>query len=70
MSEDPKRPIAGGYIGAVIGGFVGYVAMAIVLCRILYPDSNQCALPAVFIGWPVGAIIGWIAGTFLTRTRP
>ena len=69
MSEGPKRPFAGGCIGAVIGGFIGYVATAYVLCDIVYPGSNLCGLPAAIIGFPVGLMLGAVAGRLMTRTR-
>ncbi len=69
MSDSEKRQIAGGCIGAVIGGFVGYVATAFVLCDILYQGSNLCGLPAAVISGPVGLLVGAVAGRLLARGR-
>ena len=55
--------------GTLVRGFGGYMATAFVRCHILYPDSNQCDLPAVFIGGPIGVFIGWIAGALVERHR-
>jgi hypothetical protein len=56
-------------IGAVIGGIVGYELTALLCCLILFPGSNLCGLPAVFIGGPVGVVAGGFAGGYMSSYR-
>ncbi len=50
--------IAGALIGAIYGGACGYYASATLACSVLWPQSNLCGLPAMFIGAPLGAVAG------------
>jgi hypothetical protein len=56
-------------IGSLIGGIVGYELTALIFCMILFPESNLCGLPAVFIGGPVGVVAGGIAGVYIWHAR-
>jgi hypothetical protein len=57
-------------ICVLVGGFAGYMLTMFLCCFVLYPESNLCGLPAVFIGGPAGLVIGWLFGSRLTRVPP
>jgi presenilin-like A22 family membrane protease len=51
----------------VLGAFSAYMITVAICCIWLMPNSNQCGLPAVFIGAPIGFIVGGIAGFLHAR---
>jgi hypothetical protein len=54
-------------LGLFVGAFVGYMAGVLVFCYMLWPDSPQCGLVAVFVAGPLGAIAGAVGGALLSR---
>jgi hypothetical protein len=52
---------------ALCGAFSAYMITAAICCIWLMPNSNLCGLPAVFIGAPIGFIVGGIAGFLHAR---
>ena len=57
-------------LSTLIGGIVGYMMTVFLCCLVLFPGSNLCGLPAVFLGGPAGLVIGWLVGSRLTRVPP
>ena len=54
-------------LGAHIGLQLAYFPSALVACSLLWPNSNLCGLPAVFVAFPIGIIGGAIAGWMIAR---
>jgi MFS family permease len=52
---------------ALIGAFAGYLAGAYIACSWLWPASNLCGLPALFIACPFGLLTG---GALANRIFP
>ena len=55
--------------GAVAGCVFCYWVGAYVMCTWIWPESNLCGLPAVFIAAPIGLVLGGVIATWLTA-RP
>ena len=54
--------------GALLGTLVCYEIGAIIMCDFLWPDSNLCGLPSVFVAAPIGMIFGGILGWRFTQS--
>jgi hypothetical protein len=55
--------------GALAGGVIGYWVGAYVMCTWIWPESNLCGLPAVFIAGPIGLVVGGVIAAWQTA-RP
>jgi hypothetical protein len=47
--------------GGAVAGFFVFLYGGIVLFCVLF-GGNQCGLPAIFFGAPLGAVVGAVAG--------
>ena len=58
-------------LATIIAGFagliLGYLAGVLVACEWLWPASNACGFPAVFLAAPLGAVVGAVIGSRLAR---
>jgi hypothetical protein len=54
-------------LGAIVGMVVSYFAGASAACGLLWPESNLCGLPAVFVALPLGIVAGAIVGWLIAR---
>jgi hypothetical protein len=53
--------------GAFLGMLVCYEVGAFVMCDFVWPNSNLCGLPSVFVAAPIGLVLGAILGWRFTR---
>jgi hypothetical protein len=60
--------IASALLGAIVGLQLIYWATASIACGLLWPQSNICGLPAVFLAAPFGVVAG-LAAAFLVGYR-
>src|SRR5262245_8304988 len=54
---------------ALLGAAIGYWAGAYIACTWLWPGDSLCGLPGVFVGSPLGALVGGLASWWLQRRR-
>jgi hypothetical protein len=54
-----------GIAGVVGGGVAGFFLLTVIFCGVY--GGNQCGLVGVFIGLPIGALIGGVAASIATR---
>jgi hypothetical protein len=57
-----------GVVGAVIVGFIGFIA-GFVGPILFTPQANQGPLLGIFITGPIGAVIGFIGGVLYSHLR-
>ena len=56
-----------GIAGVVGGGFAGFFLLTVIFCGVY--GGNQCGLVGVFIGFPIGAVIGGVTAASIATRR-